>query len=469
MSNLFVCLKGDEQAILVLKILEEMHQKTLVIEAEPEIETASLGNELLIGIFTSPDTKLIVRGHLSRIASHRLLLHAPEWSKKCHLFVALRESFDEKARLKEMCREWIRVFSGLSTNTLGIAAPWGSLPTSPTNFSLYREWISKSLRLSPDDLGINFISPIKNLSLAEVKIIRNRLKNKKNKRLTDHIIRTAQKTANPVSIEDLIFIGSKLIDLTEEGRLKIDSSSQFEMVLNCLFQALSGNILRIMAPLCPAWTHNETGYTFCGLENDSCGRNYQKMKSELDYFIKFLEELGVNYELIIWVADIEWFNIMEDPSASEAGMVKKDFMETIARQCELVESDVKKYCKDVKVEPFLRIFAEEEYLRTVASEKEKFIKTFTTSASTRKYFENTLKIKLGSYQRHYDLSQTSKEPHPRAKNALVRDMLAHLAPLVLFQKANADSNFMFLLQNEPFTQLYKDVPWISWHNKETLV
>src|SRR3989344_5584015 len=126
----------------------------------------------------------------------------------------------QKSRPKDMCKEWVKIAMSLTTIDLSKSTPWGSLPTSPTNFKLYRKWICDRLHQDPQKLGVTFIPPINNLSIPKVREIRQALRQKKDKRLTDIVIRLARTTPNkPASAESIIETGSRLIDLTKEARL----------------------------------------------------------------------------------------------------------------------------------------------------------------------------------------------------------------------------------------------------------
>src|SRR3989344_3171903 len=209
----------------------------------------------------------------------------------------------QKSRPKDMCKEWVKIAMSLTTIDLSKSTPWGSLPTAPTNFKLYREWICDRLHQDPQRIGVQFVTPINNISRPEIEKIRNSLRAHKDKRLTDRVIMLARTTPNPVSIENIIQTGSELIEMTKKKRLLVESCLQFELTLKCLWKAISGQPLLIIAPLCPAWTHDENGYTFCGLEENSKGICYDMMSPELDYFLGFLKNLEINYKLLGWIAD----------------------------------------------------------------------------------------------------------------------------------------------------------------------
>ena len=461
MAIKFLGLKNDEQAYFALNILEKLDQKIVVLEnSESRPEKDDHSNDILVGVFTTPNPKLLRRGHLSRVASHKVMEYSPSWADSCQFLIAIRQTFGKKSRPKEMCKEWIKIVSNLTTIDLSKLTPWGSLPTASNNFGLYQQWITKHLGLDPGKLGIRFIAPVNNLSISETKEIRQALRNKKDKRLTDRVIRLAQKTTNkPSAIESVIETGEKLIDLTKGKRLGIESGQEFEMILSCLWRALAGEQLIIIAPLCPAWAYGEGGYTFSGLEDNSRGIFYEKMIREFLHLIGFLEKLGVEYKLLAWIADIEWFS-MNDYSDI---LAKEKFMKTIAQQNEMIRLDLEHRRIKGRVMPLLKLVSEADYLAEATTQRSAYDQLLQTSVAAQKHFENTLKIKENSYQKRFGVPVVPHNPHPKIKDGLTKDIIAHLAPVAVFKRLFSNLNFMFFLEAEPFTQLYQDVPYISWH------
>ncbi|MBI4160703.1 MAG: hypothetical protein HY506_02235 [Candidatus Yanofskybacteria bacterium] len=468
MTIRFLGLKSDRQAQFALDILRGMGQEVIALESEDSVpEADNYENTVMVGLFTTGDPKLLRRGHLSRLASHRVLGCSPPWTKNCHLVVAIRKEFDDKSRPKEMCREWIRVAESLPSKNLNKFAPWGSLPTSFQNFNLYKRWIAERLLLDSDELGVRFMKPVRDFSIKEIQIIRNGLKLKKNKRLTDRVIRLARRTPYQIDISVIIETGAKLIELTNERRLLIESGLSFELILECIWRALSKieDRVLIVAPLCPAWKRDESGYTFCGVEPNSSGIFYDKMAPELNYFTSFLKGLGVGYELLAWVADIEWFSLIEEPLiASKQKQSKEEFTAIIGRQCQIIQEDLKRRRINGKTRPFLELSLESDYLAEANRQKLRYEELLATSSAARKYFENILRAKSNFYQKQLGLAVFPDNPHRKVKSALVRDVVSHLAPLALLKEINPDSNLMFFLKKELFTKLYEDVPYISWHN-----
>lgn len=476
MSIRFVGLQNDEQACLALNILKELDQDVLILEAEDQApKTQADNNETLVGLFTSPDPKLLIRGHLSRVASHRVMKYSPPWADNYQLLIALGTTFGKKSRPKEMCKEWIKVASRLATTDLSKTTPWGSLPTAPANFKLYREWVCDRLNCDPQELGVQFIQARNNLKPEDIRIIRDELKKKKDKRLTDRTIKRACGTIYNADIPTIIQTGAKLIELTKEKRLLLESGVEFELVLECLWRArpligIGGNPeitmferepLLIIAPICPAWTRDEAGYTFAGIEHNSKGIFYEKMFSELEYFVNFLKDLGLNYKLLAWVADIEWFNL-EENSPARKRHTKNDFVTIIKQQCQLIQTDLESRGINGETKPLLEIIPEDDYLYEADSHKSNYERLLTTSLEIQKFFRNTLKTKSDFYQKQFGIQVLPDSPHPRIKNALIGDMVSHSAPLTMFCKIYPSSNLIFFLKNESFNWLYKNVPHIAW-------
>lgn len=473
----FIGLKNDEQACFSLNILREnFGQNVSLVEIENyDIKVTPENDETLVGIFTTPNSKLLRRGHLSRVASHRITESAPAWTDQCQFLIAIRQTFGKKSRPKDMCKEWIKIVKNLAITDLSKLTPWGSLPTAPTNFELYRKWIQHRLNQDTQKLGIQFIQARNNLSLEEIKIIRRDLQKKKDKRLTDRIIKRARNTVYKVSIPTIIQTGTKLIDLAKEKKLLIGSGIEFELILESLWRArpligIGGNPeitlferepLLIITPLCPAWTRNESGYNFSGIEAGSKSIFYEKMLPELEYFILFLKTLGLDYKLVAWVADIEWFNL-EENSPTRKRHTKDDFMTIIKQQCQLIQTDLESKGIHAGTKPFLEIMPEGNYLSEANSHKLNYEQLLATSAEIQKFFRNTLKAKSDFYQKQFGIQVLPINPHPRIKNALIGDMVSHSAPLAMLSKYYLNSNYMFFLKNEPFNWLYKDVPHIAW-------
>ena len=298
--------------------------------------------------------------------------------------------------------------------------------------------------------------------INRIKAVKNILKAKKDKRLIYRIIKTAQNTSHSVSVENTILTGTRLIDLVTEKRILIESDLQVERVLNCLWRDLLGENLKIIVPLCPAWTHDKDGYNFCGLEENSRGICYEMMSPELEYFVSFLQEFKVNPRLLVWVADIEWFDLESGAyTAMQGSWPKEKFMSYVEKQCELVTADLTLKGISAEVKPLLRIFPEEKYLREQAVQ-EKLYSISLESLETRKHFSNTLKMEAILYKKQCGVSVDPQNPHSEVKKALTKDMVAHLTPLSLFLKLYSNLNYLFFLQSGPFTQLYQNVPYVLW-------
>ena len=467
MALCFLASKSDDSACRALKILEDLGQEVLTFDEKTiEIKEKKIAAKFLIGVFSSPNPKLILRGHLSRLASHRIMGNSPLWAKNCHLLIAVRQEFKENSDLVRMVKEWLKVAENFNPLNLSKTAPWGVLPTSPQRFFLYQGWVKKHLSLDPYALGIKFVPGQNNFAEippTEIGKIKQALATGQNKKLIGKIMRTARTTSSPVNTDVIIKTGLKLISLAQEKRVLIESSDEIEKNLSCWWKALSGETLKIIVPLCPAWTHDENGYTFCGLEENSKGVCYEMLAPELDYFLSFLKDLDVPHELLVWVADIEWLDLQSGTYESiQSGWTKERFMSTVEKQCQLVVEDLKNKKITADVKPLFSIFSEAEYLVEQAKQEEKYLKTLEDSLEARGYFINTLKLEAMLYKRQCGLHVDHRNPHPKIKDALVKDIVSHLAPLNLAQNFYRNSNIMFFLQSGPFTQLYAEVPYVAW-------
>ena len=465
MNIRFVAEKNDKNACQALITLKKLGQEISIFEKDTQdAKLRPETGEVLVAVFTSPEPKLIRRSHASRTASHRSMEYSPEWSSFCQMLVAVAQDFKD-TNLTSMVKEWVRIASNLEIVELGKTTPWGPKPVSEKRFNLYREWLKKHLGLCPDSLNLSFTPrPSPNFKDDEVKVIRNALRMKKDKRLAHKIIKTAQSTSYPVGVENTVLTGTRLVDLILEKRILIESDSQVERILNCLWRNLLGESLQIIIPLCPAWTYDENGYNFCGLEENSRGVCYEMMSPELNYFISFLKGLGIKPKLLIWVADIEWLDLESGAyTAMQGAWPKERFMSYVEKQCELVAADLDSKGVNAKVKPLLRIFPEEDYLQEQAAQEKAYLGQLELSPETRKHFSNTLKMEAMLYKKQCGVSVVDpRNPHPKVKKALIKDVVAHLTPLSLFLNLYSGLNYLFFLQSGPFAQLYQKVPYISW-------
>ncbi|MBI2676494.1 MAG: hypothetical protein HYX21_00865 [Candidatus Yanofskybacteria bacterium] len=459
----FVADKNDKNACQALGVLEKSGQEVSVFEKSIQnIKLQPEAQEILVAVFTSPEPKLIKRGHASRTASHRLMEYSPEWASSCQMLIAVAQDFKD-TNLNGMVKEWLKIVNNLENVELAKVAPWGPKPVSEKRFNLYCEWLEKRLGLSSESLNLNFTPrPSPNFTDGEVKIIKNALRVKKDKRLTYRIIKTAQSTPYPVGVESTILTGTRLIDLILEKRILIESDLQVERILNCLWRGLSGKSLQIIIPLCPAWTYDENGYNFCGLEENSKGICYEMMSPELNHFLSFLKELNLNPKLLIWVADIEWLDLEGGAYVAMQGSWSKEkFMSYVQKQCELVAQDLASRSISGEVKPLLKVFPEDEYLREQAAQEKLYLSQLKSS-ETKKHFSNTLKMEAVLYKKQCGVFVDPVNPHPKVKDALIKDMVSHLAPLALLTKLYANDNYLFFLQSGPFAQLYEKVPYVLW-------
>ncbi len=461
----FLADKNDKNACLAVAVLEELGQKTLVFEENPAIvKVEPKSEETLVAIFTAPEAKMIRQGHASRTASHRAMEFAPLWASPCKMLIAVTDDFRD-TNLKAMAREWVRVVSNLEKVNLASEAPWGPKPVGEKRFNLYKSWIEKHLGQNPESLNLHHVPrPVPNFNDAQVKEIRKELlKARKDKSVIYEIVRTAQTSRNPVSVEKTALTGVKLLDLMAEKRILIESDLQIQRFLNCLWRGVLGESLQLVIPLCPAWTYDENGYNFCGLEENSQGICYEMMSPELNYFLSFLKELNINPRLLIWVADIEWLDLEGGAYvAMQGSWPKEKFMAYIQKQCELVAQDLTSRGVNAEVKPLLKLFPEDEYLREQTLQEKLYLSQLE-SFETRKHFSNILKIEAMLYKKQCGVSVVDPHnPHPRVKDALVKDIVTQLAPLALLTKSFAGSNYLFFLQNGPFAQLYQNVPYVLW-------
>src|SRR3989338_5499737 len=465
MNIRFVAEKNDKNACQALGVLEKLGQEISIFEKDTQdAKLRPETGEVLVAVFTSPEPKLIRQGHASRTASHRSMEYRPEWASSCQMLIAVTQDFGD-TNLTGMVKEWVKIANNLETVELGKTTPWGPKPVSEKRFNLYREWLKKHLGLCPDSLNLNFTPrPSPNFKNDEVKIIRNALRMKKDKRLTHKIIKTAQSTPHAVSVENTVITGTGLIDLVLEKRILIESDLQVERILDCLWRSLSGESLQIIIPLCPDWTYDENGYNFCGLEENSRGICYEMMSPELNYFCSFLAKFGIRPKLLIWVADIEWLDLESGAyTAMQGSWPKEKFMSYIEKQCELVSNDLVSKGISAEVKPLLKIFPEEDYLQEQTVQEKLYLSQLELSSETRRHFSNTLKMEAMLYKKQCGVSVVDPHnPHPKVKDALVKDIVTQLAPLALLTRLLADSNFLFFLQNGPFAQLYEKVPYVLW-------
>lgn len=450
-------LEGDGQNILVVMGEDPLEYNHGDVYAAVFTQGKVYGEGKDRVVLPGPSLK---RGGSSRLASHKI--QGPKWSAGCQFLIALHPR--SKSPPSKLVTRWTGVLEEFGNpGRLGRVAPWGCLPTDQDNFAAYVEWV-RQVGLDPDELGLKWSpKPQNRLSKQEVRTWRRQLTSGGlTKGLVESVIRSIQLFPADIPVsEKRVLRVVKQFKVLLATHFKVNEGQQVEQILAVLWRALAGQPIQVVAPVCPAWTYNDQGYTFCGLEPGSRGVCYDMFTPGLSAFVQFCREAGLDFQADILVGDIEWFDI--DEYRSLQGMTRERFMGQVAEQVALIRADLEARCIRGTVRGFLQAIPEDHYVTTRAAKRAEYVGMLGRSGWIQRHFTYVAQVEAPLYAKQCGVAVNPDHLSPEVREAVVDDVSHYLTfSHLLAREVHRGSNVLFLVQSDPFTVLYKDYAYMPW-------
>ena len=354
----------------------------------------------------------------SRLASHRIT--RPGWAEGCQFVIAVHPG--GKSKPAKLVHAWTRMLDEFNVHNLGRQAPWGFMPTGQDNFSLYEQWV-RSLGHDPTELGLEWRpKPTLRLSKQEVRTWRRRLAALGlTKGMVESVIRSIQIFPADIPVpEERVFSLVKQLNILLIQHFKVNEGKQVEQILGVFWRALAGETIQVVAPVCPAWTHDAEGYTFCGLEDGSRGVCYEMFSPGFNAFVQFCREADLAVQADVLVGDIEWFDIGEYRGLSD--MTRERFMGQIQAQVELIRSDLALRGIPCTVRGFLDAIPEDHYVETRAAKRAEYAGMLDRSGWIQRHFRYVAEVEAPLYAKQCGVPVDPDKLSPEVREALVDDV-----------------------------------------------
>lgn len=480
MSVLFCTSESDRLGLEAVTILSTLGHNTAVLgchEFAPLVSAA---------IFTRENPRgdgLGCSRSIARLAAHRQSDLAPEWAQSALFPVAVRQP-PQQERLKRLKASMANLAELLGNcpnltkiqEIIADHAPWGELPTAADNFEKYRSWISNRCGVDPDAAGILHQSG--RLTRVEQNELLNILSAEdalgfslaKERGYGQAFIRAISKTEafefhnhshRKIICELAALVRQQLID---SEHLALQPGSQTVQLVRCLLTAvLTNSEVRIVAPTCPAWAHDGTGYTFGTIHGDQKGICYEMMIEPLVRLCQFLATANISFKATVIVADDEAYDVHTKECV---GCLELDeFVARVRSQTDLISSDLQQRSDSINATTFLSLVSRQEYERVREEQTLVLTGLLANDRVTQYRFRNILNLERRLYGRL--CGEVANEIDPVRPSVAVQqevfwDLLSHMVWRQLIPSVFPGTEICFVVQGDPFQSLYSDQAHVGW-------
>ena len=249
----------------------------------------------------------------------------------------------------------------------------------------------------------------------------------------------------------------------------LSGAQETQPVLNALARAWDGEVLELVAPVCPAWSHNPRGYTFSGLQEGSRGVTYDLFAPILSTLVAQLQQAQLPIRLHIQVADVEWFGVEKMPLMR--GTSRETFMRQIQDQMRLIGQDLDARGLGATVQSFLQIMSEQDYLARSAACRARFMQSLSepppvNGPSPRMLLDRLINTEGGMY-RQQTRTLFVGVGNPDVEDAALYDIGDYMAyASAMGTVAFAERNLLLLVQTDAFCAFYRPYPVLPWRGKK---
>jgi hypothetical protein len=403
-----------------------------------------------------------------RLAAHRL--DPPDWARPAMFPVEVRREINGKTEPLKSVLEISRVhfdYIELSRRT-----PWGGqLPTSEENFSQYCDWLRRA-GVDPEQRRVEYRP--KSISPAKRHFWTRELMNGCGigRPYADSVVKAAiaqerdcEDRQEMARVMEIARVMKKVI--LEGNHIILEPGLQTQLFVEFVLEAqASPRGARVVAPVCPAWSYNERGYTFTTVYGDRCGVCYDMMAASLEQTVYFFQQLGLDAQVTLVVGDVEWFDLFDGSyMTTESCIDRATFMERINGQVGCIRRDVEvRGLEGVSVFPLLGLVDEVQYLEARESEREKYEKELAASESERRSLANLITMERTLYSKQCAcLIPDPENPPERVRKAAVDDIVVNRA-LSALMRSRVGEKALFLVESDPFRLQYKNYPHLGWRS-----
>lgn len=247
------------------------------------------------------------------------------------------------------------------------------------------------------------------------------------------------------------------------GQFNLADGLELESILGVVWSGFSGQTIQLSVPVCPAWSYNSSGYTFCGLQAGSRGVCYDMLSPILVSLTNFFRQEGLAYHLDIQVADVEWFDIESYQGAQS--MTRETFMAQVAEQVSLIQADLRTRQLTGRARTFLEVIPEQPYLDLRAAKRAEHEAKLGEDL-VRREFRHLLYTEAGLYAKQCRVAVNADNPHPKVKEAALDDISNYLAyAFHLAERVYSGHNLLFLVQADAFRTLYRPHAYLPWRSR----
>lgn len=304
------------------------------------------------------------------------------------------------------------------------------------------------------------------LSKTEVMEWRRRLKEEGFRpETTNSMVNSLERSPAKLDLnpDRLIPLLHRLAQFLAGGQFNLADGLETESVLGVMWRSFSGQTIQLSIPVCPAWSYNSGGYTFCGLQAGSCGVCYDMLAPILVSLTNFFRQEGLVWNLDIQVADVEWFDIATYRGAQS--MTREVFMGRVTEQVDLIQEDLRARKLTGQVRTFLDVIPEQTYLDLRLLKRAEHAAKLGEE-SVRREFRHLLYTEAGLYAKQCQTSVNWDLPSTKVKEAALDDISNYLVYAShLAERVYSGQNLLFLVQADAFRTLYRPHAYLPWHSR----
>lgn len=473
MKKLVVVAKQDDRPSLNL-LLEVCKEGACEGRVLPDHAPAPLES---VALFASEDLTGIGRRRASaRLAAHRTSAVAPDWATSAFYPVAVSV---KRPPTKQTVKSIVRLLNcHPRDHDLTVSTPWGnSLPTGRGNFHDYCQWVRRA-GLDPELIGLRYQAPVlshiqRNSLVRELASTVFAKQAKKATAYAKACVAGAEGSGafkhDDPSLALLVRLAKALNDhVVSCSNLRFDFGGLGAQFFAALYQCVSRSVpLTIIAPTCPPWDYDETGYTFGEVRERDLGVCYEMMIDPLEMFVKFLDELGVESRTIVSLCDLEWFDLVDGSYQPTTLLPKEEFMRRIDNQGEVILEDLlsRKLSHKVEALRLLPMLGEAEYLAARARTMDDLRGRLQSDEGFQRFFRNLLTLEKPLYEKQCGCAISVDNPAASVTQAALEDVVVYVVLIEMMHTAYKDDGpVCHFVQDDPFAHLCQ-LPRISWRAK----
>ncbi len=464
MSYPVVAREDDSRCVEAIRILAQYFNcETLILELGQEAPEAS------VAIFSTNGSGVSSSGRSGatvRMAAHRV--QPPEWARKALFPVEVRKDVDGSIDPLKSVLALSR--TSLSEIDFSQRTPWGGLlPTEQEHFRAYCEWLKSKAGINPQEKGVQYRPPVVSQA-RRAWLVKNLAEKTGLKRpFAESCVKAV---LEKFDLEDrsheeaLSRCGQQISFLEQHDYVVLEAGPQTELLAKLMFEAcLDQKSVKVVAPVCPAWSYDEAGYTFQTVHGDCRGICFDMMVETIPAVLRAFGELGILVDFQLFLGDVEWFDLNDGHYQTVQGSLTREvFMERICQQAVLIRQElVRRGLPQVEISPFLEVFREDDYLKTRRERKTELLASLESDEAERRYLANVIGLEAALYERQCSCKvQDSSSPPKAVRDATVDDIVVHRALIGLTSVVG--KRVMYLVEADPFRHQYKDYPHLGWRS-----